>query len=278
VLASGYGIHSSDNLYSVNTATGETQIPENDFSTVAGQCVHYKNRKCSIKDVINLPVNFNMNQENEKPTDTTESQPHLELADNVMENFILENWDIPAEVIKQKTTSGLSAGEGEKKSTHAETVGLQPANSDMWYGACLGRREKKDNDNDEQVKQEPASGGTWFGPRLGRRDKKSSVNYENVKQEPASGGTWFGPRLGRRDKKSSVNYENAKQEPASGGTWFGPRLGRRDKKSSVNYENAKQEPASGGIWFGPRLGRRDKKSNINSGQMKQERANGGVWF
>jgi hypothetical protein len=247
VLVSGYGIHYSDNLYSVNTATGETQIPENDFSTVAGQCVGYKNRKCCITDVINLPVNFNMNQENEKPTDTTESQPHLELADNVMENFILENWDIPAEVIKQKTTSGLSEGEGENKSTHAETVGLQPANSDMWYGARLERRGKKDND-------------------------------EQVKQDPASGGTWFGPRLGRRDKKSGVNYENAKQEPASGGTWFGPRLGRRDKKSSVNYENAKQEPASGGIWFGPRLGRRDKKSNINSGQMKQECANGGVWF
>ncbi|XP_021915944.1 uncharacterized protein LOC110827992 [Zootermopsis nevadensis] len=252
-----------NNLCSVNTAMEETRIPGSDYGTVDGQRPSCKNKKSPAADVINLSVEFNMDHKNEKPNGTAESQPHIKLEDKIMNNFILENWSIPAEIIKNKTTTSLFTGQGD-----VETLMLQPTSNRMWYAPRLGRRDKRSRVNDEQVKQESARGGMWFGPRLGRRDKKSSINDEQVKQEFAYGGMWFGPRLGRRDKKSNVNDEQVKQEVAYGGMWFGPRLGRRDKKSNVHDEQVKQEVAHGGMWFGPRLGRREKKSYENEWPKK----------
>jgi hypothetical protein len=93
VLGSSYGVHSGDNLYSVNTAMGKTKTQGGDFSILNGQCLGCMGKKPSTTEMVKLPREFNMNHKNEKPTDTMESQPYFEcdtkeLVGKTMDNYI----------------------------------------------------------------------------------------------------------------------------------------------------------------------------------------------
>jgi hypothetical protein len=270
VFASGYGINSGNNLHSVDTAMRETKIPGSDFGTVDGQCLSCKNTKSSITDVINLPVEFNMNQKNEKPTGTTESEPHLELADKIMNNFILGNWGIPAEIIKQKTSSSLLTGQGEKKSTDAETVWLQLMSNSMWYGPCLGSKDKKSSVNDEQVKQEPAYGGMWFGPRLGSKEKKSYDNEWFKKQRPF----WILPETMNRPPKYGFLPQLGQDTfteiyPAPVNNIIRSELDNYSSRISDDIGITKYNP-SGKVQFASQLGHKQKKATKVNTYIPQE--------
>jgi hypothetical protein len=305
VLSSSCGIYSGDNLYSANKAVRKTKTVGSDFSSMVQECLACRDKKSSTTKTVHLPIEFNMDQENEKPTDTKETQIYFEhdtkdLDGKTVANSVFRNWGIPTEITKQKVSS-MMMGQRNKKSSDAETEELQPetssvlfesqlgqrkkssdmahvqqelSNDDMCLGPQLGYKGKKPSDS-ELTHQKPASADMWFGLQLEKRKKKSS-DSKLMQQESTSAGMWFGPRLGKRGEISS-DLELSQQEPASLGMWFGPRMGKRTEKSS-DSELLQPEPASIGMWFGPWLGQREKKSNDNAEQVKQEPASLGMWF
>lgn len=285
---------------------GKTKTVGNDFSSMVEDCLACREKTSLTTKTVHLPIEFKMHQENEKPTDTKETETYFEHdtkeSDGMtMDDSVFGNWGIPTGVIEQEARSSMLMGQRKKKTSDAEIGGLQPetssvlsefqlgkrklssdfvhvkqelSNGDVWLGPQLGYKGKKASDS-ELSSQEPASGGMWFGLWLGKREKKSS-DSELMQHKPASAGMWFGPRLGKRGKKS-IDLDLIQQEPASLGMWFGPRLGKRGKKSS-DSELMQPEPASISTWVGPWLGQREKKSNDNAEQVKQETASLGMWF
>jgi hypothetical protein len=305
VLSASHGIYSGDDLYSANTAMGKTKTVSSDFSSMVRVCLTCNDKKSSTTTTLHLPTEFKMQQENEKSTDTMETQTYFEhdnkdLDGMSVDNLVFGNWDIPIEGTKKEVSSSIQKKQRNKNSSDAEMEQLQLetgsmlttfqlgqrkissglvhaqqelSNDDVWLGYQLGHKGRKASSS-ELLHQEPASLGMWFGLQRGKREKKSS-DSEPMQQGPGGAGMWFGPRLGKRGGKSRVNL--IQQEPTSLGMWFGPRLGKRGEKSSAS-ELLQPQPGSASMWFGPWLGQRGKKPNNNTQQVKQESASEGMWF
>jgi hypothetical protein len=297
VLSASHGIYSGDDLYPANEAMGKTKTASSDFSSMVRVCLTCSDKKSSTITNLHLPTEFKMHQENEKSTDTAETQTCFEhdnkdLDDMSVDNSVFGNWNIPTEVTKKEVSSSIQKKQRNRNSSDAEKetssmlstfqLGQRKISSDLVQAqhhlsdddVWLGYQGRKAS-NSELLRQEPASLGMWFGLQLGKRVKKSS-DSEPMQGEPGSAGMWFGPRLGKRGEQSRAKL--IQQEPTSLGMWFGPRLGKRGKKSSASELLQKPELGSASMWFGPWLGQRGMKPNINTQQVKQESASEDMQF